>query len=403
MNYIPYSTQWIDEDDINAVIEVLKSDWLTQGPTIEKFEKALAQYCGAKYAIAVSNGTAALHLACLAAGIKYGDEVITSPITFVASANCILYCGGKPLFVDIDKDTYNIDPDKIKGKITSRTKAIIPVHFAGLPCDMEIIKKIADKYNLIIIEDACHALGAEYKSQRSKIGSQKIEKEKNDWIKVGSCHHSAMAVFSFHPVKHITTGEGGAVITNSEELYGKLLLLRNHGITKNSSKFKVQNPKATGPWYYEMQDLGFNCRITDIQCALGLSQLKKINSFVARRREIAAIYNKTFKNLKYIKIPVVSETRKSAYHLYVVQIDFKKLGKSRSSIMNALKEEGIGTQVHYIPVHLQPYYRSRLGYKEKDYPVAEKYYSKALSLPLYPKMTVKEIKRVIYSITDVLK
>src|SRR3989338_10997620 len=292
---LPYGRQWIDEDDIKAVVEVLRSDWLTKGPKVEEFEKAMAEYCGAKYAVAVSSGTAALHLACLVAGIKQGDEAITSPITFVASANCVLYCGGKPVFADIDKDTYNIDPAEIKKKITKKTRAIIPVHFAGLPCDMGAIKKIAEEYDLIIIEDACHALGAEYGIQNPGL------RTKEEWIKVGSCSHSDMAVFSFHPVKHITTGEGGAVLTNNEKFYEKLLLFRNHVITKDPEKFTnkdlafplsseplIHNPN---PWYYEMQELGFNHRITDMQCALGISQLRKLDSFISRRRKIVSIYN----------------------------------------------------------------------------------------------------------------
>lgn len=398
---LPYGRQWIDEDDIKAVVEVLRSDWLTQGPKVEEFEKAVAQYCGAKYAVAVSSGTAALHLACLVSGIKEGDEVITTPITFVASANCIVYCGGKPVFADIDKDTYNIDPAEIKKKITSKTKAIIPVHFSGLPCDMEAIKKIAEDHDLVIIEDACHALGAEWQDINGK------------WHKVGSCSHSDMTVFSFHPVKHITTGEGGAVLTNNEKFYEKLLFFRNHGITKDTEKFTNKdlafslNPESLihnpNPWYYEMYGLGFNYRLTDIQCALGRSQLKKLDSFITRRREIAAIYSKAFEDVEYIKIPIEPKGRRSAYHLYVLQIDFEKLGKSRADVMNELRGKGIGTQVHYIPLHLQPYYKRSFGCKKGDYPAAEGYYDKTLSLPVYPRMTDKEIEKVADSVADVLK
>ena len=401
---LPYGRQWIDEDDIKAVVEVLRSDWLTQGPKVEEFEKAMAEYCGAKYAVVVSSGTAALHLACLVAGIKQGDEAITSPITFVASANCVLYCGGKPVFADIDKDTYNIDPAEIKKKITKKTRAIIPVHFAGLPCDMGAIKKIAEEYDLIIIEDACHALGAEYRIQDSGL------RTKEEWIKVGSCSHSDMAVFSFHPVQHITTGEGGAVLTNNEKFYEKLLSFRNHGITKDPEKFTnkdlafplsseplIHNPN---PWYYEMQELGFNHRITDIQCALGTSQLRKLDSFISRRRKIVSIYNQALGDMRLIKIPVEPKTKNSACHLYPVQMDFEKLGKSRFKVMAELKEKGIGTQVHYIPVHLQPYYRRRLGFRQGDYPAAEEYYNKALSLPLYPGMRDKDITKVINSVEE---
>lgn len=389
-DFIPYGRHWIDELDIEEVVRVLKSDWITQGPKVKEFEEALAGYCEVKYAVAVSSGTAALHLACLAAGINEGDEVITTPITFVASANCVIYCGGIPIFADIEKDTYNIDPAEIKKRITLKTRAIIPVHFGGLPCNMEEIKKIADMHDLIIIEDACHALGAAYKAN-------------GEWVKVGSCGHSDMTVFSFHPVKHITTGEGGAILTNSSKLYEKLLLLRNHGITKSSEKFTDKYlgfslNSTPNPWYYEMQELGFNYRITDILCALGLSQLGKLDSFITRRREIAHIYNEAFRDIECIKTPEETKTRKSAYHLYVLQIDFEKLGKSRSSIMNELTKRGIGTQVHYIPVHLQPYYRNKFSYKNGDYPVAEEYYSKALSFPIFPSMTDMDVKKIIDSI-----
>lgn len=395
MKYIPYGKQCIDEDDIQSVIAVLRSDWLTQGPMIEAFERTLAEYCGAKYAVAVNSGTSALHIACLAAGIESGDEVITSPITFVASANCVVYCGGIPVFADINKDTYNIDPFEIRKKITSKTKAAIPVHFAGLPYDMEAIRRIADEHDLIIIEDACHALGAEYR-------------QGDKWFRVGSCSHSDMTVFSFHPVKHITTGEGGAVLTNNEKFYEKLLLFRNHGITKDPEKFinkdlafQLNSESLTlnpNPWYYEIQELGFNYRITDIQCALGLSQLKKLNAFIIRRREIAKMYNESFKDVRFIKTPIEPETKKSVYHLYVLQIDFEKLDKSRNVIMKRLLDQGISTQVHYIPVHLQPYYRSRFGFRPGDYPVAETYYSRTLTLPLYPGMTDKDITKVINSV-----
>lgn len=401
IEFIPYGRQWIDDSDIEEVVKVLKSYLITQGPKVKEFEEALAGYCGAKYAVAVSSGTAALHLACLVAGIKSGDEVITSPITFVASANCVLYCGGKPIFADIEKDTYTINADEIKKKINPKTKAIIPVHFAGLPCDMEAIKEIADEHNSVIIEDACHALGAEWLDSSGK------------WNRSGSCSHSDMTVFSFHPVKHITTGEGGSVLTNNPEYYKKLLLLRNHGITKDPEKFTNRdlafslNPESLilnpNSWYYEMQELGFNYRITDIQCALGLSQLKKIDSFVARRREIAAMYNAAFKDIKCIKTPAEQETMRSSWHLYVLQIDFEQTGKSQSLIMNELREKRIGTQVHYIPVHLQPFYQKHFGTRRGDCPNAEKYYSKCLSIPLYPAMNNSDVERVINEIINMIK
>jgi UDP-4-amino-4,6-dideoxy-N-acetyl-beta-L-altrosamine transaminase len=386
-DFIPYGRQWIDDKDIKEVVNVLRSDWITQGPKIKEFEQKLARYCGAKYAAAVSNGTAALHLACLAAGFKKGDEVITSPNTFLASANSVLYCGGKVVFADIDEKTYNIDPNEIKKHITPFTKGITPVHFAGQPCDMEAIHKTAKEHDLIIIEDGAHAIGAEYKT---KNGS---------WAKAGSCVHSDMTTFSFHPVKHITTGEGGVVLTNDPELYERLLLLRNHGMTKDPALLS----RTGEPWYYEMQALGYNYRITDLQCALGISQLEKLDKFVERRREIAEIYNEALKDIKGVTVPFEKEGKRSSYHLYPVLIDFKGLKKTRTQVMTELRDKGVGTQVHYIPVHLQPYYRENLGYKEGDLPVAEGYYEKTLSLPMYPKMSREDIDFVIGALGSVLE
>ncbi|MFC1546672.1 UDP-4-amino-4,6-dideoxy-N-acetyl-beta-L-altrosamine transaminase [bacterium] len=375
MDFIPYAAQWLDNEDIDEVVKVLKSDWLTQGPKIRDFENSLAQYCGAKYAVCVSSGTAALHIACLAAGLDKGDEVITSPVTFVASANCISFCGGKPVFVDIDPSTINIDPAKIEQHITKKTKAIIPVHFAGHPCDLKAVKKIAKNNDLYVIEDAAHALGAKYKN-----------------TKIGSCKYSDMTILSFHPVKHVTTGEGGAVLTNNKNLYEKLIMLRSHGITK---KKPLLNKKDAGPWYYEMQMLGYNYRITDIQSALGMSQLKKIDSFVDRRRQLVHKYNKAFKDAEWISAPVEKDDCYSSYHLYVLQIDFKKIKKTRKEFVEYLFENNIGTQVHYIPVHLQPFYKKEFRYKKGQFKIAENYYNKALSIPLYPKMTDADIDYVI--------
>ena len=371
MKIIPYSRQWVDESDIREVIKVLKSDWLTQGPKIKEFEDALCKYTGAKYAVAVSSGTAALHISCLAANIKRGDEVITSPITFVASANSVLYCGGKPVFADIQKDTANIDPEEIKKKISPNTRAIIPVHFAGHPCDLEEVKKIAQKHNLLIIEDAAHALGAEYKKS-----------------KIGSCKYSDMTIFSFHPVKHITTGEGGAVLTNQEELYQKLLLFRNHGITKKKKKMA----KFDGPWYYEMHELGFNYRITDLQCALGINQLKKLEKYIERRRELVRIYNEELSKIDKIILPVEKPYARSSWHIYFIKL--KDVSKRRL-VFKELQKSNIGVQIHYIPIHLQPYYQNNFGYKVGDYPKAEEYYSSTITLPLYPKMTDRDIKYII--------
>lgn len=402
MKLIPYGKQSIDEDDIKAVLDVLRSDWITQGPEIEKFENALAGYCGARYAVVVSSGTAALHLACLTVAIQNGDEVITSPMTFVASANAVVFCGGRPVFADIDEKTCNIDVMEIKKKITSRTKALIPVHFAGLPCDMEAIFALAEAHDLIVIEDACHALGAAYSIQKAESSRQIKKSVVNEWIKVGSCAHSDMTVFSFHPVKHITTGEGGAILTNNKEYYEKLLRLRSHGITKDPARFTAINKQSFGMWYYEMQELGYNYRMTDIQCTLGLSQIKKLDRFVEKRRSIVGRYNKSFKNMTNVEILYEPMSCKSSYHLYVLRVLFDKLGKTRSHMMDELKRKGIGTQVHYIPVHLQPYYRSTYHYREGDFPVAEAYYEKALSLPLYPAMTDEDIDRVIDSVSEYL-
>ena len=371
MKIIPYGRQWVDASDIREVIKVLKSDWLTQGPKIKEFEDALCKYTGAKYAVAVSSGTAALHISCLAANIKRGDEVITSPITFVASANSILYCGGEPVFADIQEDTINIDPEEIKKKINPNTRAIIPVHFAGHPCDLEEIKEIAEKHNLLIIEDAAHALGAEYKK-----------------IKIGSCKYSDMTIFSFHPVKHITTGEGGAVLTNQKDLYQRLLLFRNHGITREKKKMA----KFDGPWYYEMQQLGFNYRITDLQCALGINQLKKLEKYIERRRELVSIYNRGLSKIDKIILPVEKPYVRASWHIYYIRL---KNASKRRLIFEKLQKSNIGVQVHYIPVNLHPYYQKNFGYKVGDYPKAENYYQSTITLPLYPKMVNTEIKYIV--------
>ena len=377
--FIPYGRQWIDEEDIQAVIEVLRSDFLTTGPKIKEFEQKFAEAVGAKYAVAVSNGTAALHAACYAAGIVEGDEVIVTPITFAASANCILYRGGVPVFADIDPKTYNIAPKEIRKKITAKTKAIIPVHFTGQPCDMDEINKIAKEYNLMVIEDAAHALGAKYKGRR-----------------VGSI--SDMTTFSFHPVKHITAGEGGMITTNDQELYHQLMLFRSHGITRNK---ELLHNKEEGPWYYEQLDLGYNYRITDIQCALGLSQLKKLEKFVARRKEIVAQYNQAFKEIEGVVIPYQDKYADSSWHLYVIQLELDKLKVGRKEIFEALKELNIGVNVHYIPVYYFPYYQ-KLGYQKGLCPNAKHLYERMITLPLFPQMTDVDVERVINSVSRVL-
>lgn len=378
MKTIPYSRQCLDNNDINCVMDVLRSDWLTQGPKVKEFENMLCKKVDAKYAVAVSSGTAALHIACLAAGIAEADRVITSPITFVASANCILYCKGIPVFADIQKDTVNIDPIEIKKKITKKTKAIIPIHFAGHPCDLEEIHNIARKYNLVVIEDAAHALGAKYRDS-----------------KIGSCKYSDMTVFSFHPVKHITTGEGGAVVTNKKYLFEKLLMFRSHGITKE----RVKLNRWDGPWYYEQQLLGFNYRITDIQCALGISQLEKFDLFLKRRKEISNFYNRELYGSDKILLPVERPYVNSSWHLYYIRFKDSRL---RNKVFRKLHSLGINTQVHYIPIHLQPYYKKHFGYKSGDYVKAELYYNQTLSIPFFPAMKFKEAKRVTETLKELL-
>ena len=376
--FLPYGRQWIDDDDIEAVVNVLKGDYLTTGPSVSIFEQALAKYVGAKYAVSFSNGTAALHGACFAAGITEGEEVITTPLTFAASANCILYQGGKPIFADIDEKTYNINPTEIEKKITDKTKAIIPVHFTGQPVPLDELSEIAKKHNLIIIEDAAHALGATYKQK--KIGSI-----------------SDMTMFSFHPVKHITSGEGGIITTNNKEYYDKLLQFRSHGITRDKSKMNENH----GPWYYEMQFLGYNYRMTDIQAALGASQLKKIDKFLDLRRKYVAMYNEAFKKISEISIPHQDENGLSSWHLYIIRLQLEKLTVNRKEVYEALLHENIGVNVHYIPVHLLPYYQE-LGYQRGDCPNAEKLYEEIITLPLFPAMTENDVLDVIKAVTTVI-
>lgn len=376
--YLPYAQQWIDEEDIKRVSDVLRGDYLTTGPSVREFEQNIAEYTGSKYAVAVSNGTTALHCACFAAGIGPGDEVITTPMTFAASSNCVLYQGGTPVFADIKSDTYNIDPEDIERKITSRTKAIIPVDFTGQPTELDEIRRLADKHNLVMIEDAAHALGATYKG--GNIGTV-----------------SDMTEFSFHPVKHITTGEGGVITTNSKEYYERVLLFRTHGITRNPSLMT----KNEGGWYYEQLELGNNYRITDIQCVLGMSQLKRLGSFIARRKEIVKRYNEAFKNLEGIITPYQRQECDSSWHLYVIQLELEKLKVCRKEVFDALKAENIGVNVHYIPVHYHPYYQ-KLGYKKGICPNAEKLYERIITLPLFPKMNDKDVSDVIEAVYKVI-
>lgn len=388
---IPYGRHYIDDDDIQAVADILRSGALTQGPAVEAFEQAIAEYVGAKYAIAVSSGTAALHLAALAAGVGPGNSLITSPITFVASANAALYAGGSAVFADIDPDTVNMSPASLIDVIAMNpgTRAVVPVHMAGLPCDMPAIKSVADKVGAAVIEDASHALGAFYP----------------DGQRVGSCADSLMTVFSFHPVKAIAAGEGGMITTNDESTYRKLLRLRSHGINKLDDPFQLPEQAETdgvrNPWYYEMQELGFNFRITDIQCGLALSQFKKLDRFISRRRELVYTYDQAFAGMRNCRPAQNIGRDQSGHHLYVLRIDFGGAGLTRAQLMLELRSRQIGNQVHYIPVPAQPHYR-RLGFRPEDYPNAQTYYQEALSIPLFFALTNEEQERVIAAFKELV-
>lgn len=388
---IPYGKHHVDEEDIQAVVDVLKSGILTQGPAIEAFEQAIAKYVGVKYAVALSSGTAALHLAALAAGVGPGKSLVTSPITFVASANAALYVGGRVVFADIDTDTVNMSPESLKRALTNNpdVRAAVPVHFAGLPCDMPAIKAAADQAGAVVIEDAAHALGATYPSGQ----------------RVGSCAFSLMTIFSFHPVKAIAAGEGGMITTNDDAIYRKLLRLRSHGINKLDDPFQLPEQAATdgapNPWYYEMQELGFHYRITDMQCGLALSQFKKLDRFIARRRALAKKYDEAFAGMKNCRPAQKTGRDLSGHHLYVLRIDFEKLGKNRGQLMQELRSRQIGSQVHYIPVPMQPHYR-RLGSRPEDYPNAQAYYQEALSIPLFYDLTDEQQLAVIAAIKELV-
>ena len=383
---IYYGRQSIDETDIAAVEAVLRSDFLTQGPAIERFEQCVADYCGEKYAVAVCNATAALHIACRAAGLGAGDILWTSPITLVASANCARYCGADVDFVDIDPNTYNMSVDALEEKLrrakaeNKLPKVVVPVHLAGQSCEMKRIYALAEEYGFTILEDASHAVGADYLD-----------------TKVGSCAFSDMAVFSFHPVKIVTTGEGGMILTNNRDLYEKLTLYRSHGITRDPEKM---THAADGPWYYQQIDLGYNYRMTDLQAALGYSQMQRLDAFVARRREIAARYDELLRDLP-LTTPYVMEGAAPSWHIYIVRLDFARIGKPKEQIFSEMKKRGVVLNLHYIPVHLQPYYEE-LGFAKGDFPQSEAYYEEALTLPLYYDLTDAQQDQIVHALKDVL-
>lgn len=377
---ISYGRQWIEQDDIEAVEATLKSDFLTCGPKVKEMEDVLCAYTGAKYAVAVSNGTAALHIACMVAGIGEGDEVITTPITFAASANCALYCRATPVFADINPETYNIDPKSIREHITEKTKAVVAVDFTGQAVEMDEIRKICDEYHLILIEDAAHSIGTAYKG-----------------VKVGSL--ADITCMSFHPVKTVTGGEGGAVLTNNKEYYHKLMLARAHGITRD---VEDMSGEPEGPWYYEEIALGYNYRITDFQAALIISQMKKLDKFVARRKEIVDAYNKAFADMPEIILQKEIPESDTCRHLYIIQLDLEKLTCTRREFFDAMAAENVQPQVHYIPVYWFPHYQ-RLGYEKGICPKAEYLYGRIMSIPLYPKMTDTDVADVICAVKKVVE
>jgi len=375
---LPYGRQWVDEDDIRAVVEVLRSDWLTTGPAVATFEEAFAAQVGAKYAVAVSSGTAALHAAAFAAGIGPDDEVIVPAMTFAASANCVRYQGGTVVFVDVRPDTLNLDVAHAESAVTPRTRAIVTVDYTGQPSDLDELRALADRHHLILIEDGCHALGATYRGRP-----------------VGSL--ADLTAFSLHPVKHITTGEGGLITTNDRGMATRLRQFRNHGITTAPAQ-----REAAGSWFYEMTELGYNYRLTDFQCALGHAQLQKLPAWVARRREIAARYSAAFAGMRELETPPVLPGRESSWHLYVIRLNLECLRVGRTEVFRALRAENIGVNVHYIPVPWHPYYQ-RLTYKRGQWPVSEGAYERLISLPVFPAMGEQDIDDVISACTKVIR
>ena len=378
---IYYGKQWIDENDIYAVDEVLRSDYVTCGPKTQELERSLEQYTGARHAVAVSNGTAALHCACMAAGIGAGDEVITTPLTFAASANCALYCGANPVFADVEEDTYNIDPKSIEEKITDKTKAVVAVDFTGQAVKHREIREICDRHHLIFIEDAAHAIATTYNG-----------------VQVGNL--ADITTFSFHPVKTITGGEGGAVLTNSDELYQKIQLVHTHGITHDP--VLMEEPVHEGPWYYEQIMLGYNYRITDIQAALIVSQMKKLDQFKARRKQIVKMYDEAFAQIPEIIVQKEIAESDTCRHLYIIRLDTEKLSCTRREFFDAMSAENVQCQIHYVPVYWFPYYQ-KLGYKKGLCPVAEEVYKGIMSIPLYPRMTDQDVSDVIHAVKKVVE
>lgn len=385
--YIPYGRQSINQADIDSVIAVLQSDMITQGPTIERFERALAEYCWAEFGVAVNSATSALHIACLSLDVGEGDIVWTSPLSFVASANCALYCGAKIDFVDINPTTYNMSIEALEEKLKKAEqsgnlpKVIIPVHLSGLPCDMRSIRRLADQYQFSVIEDASHAVGGRYLNEP-----------------IGSCHYSDITVFSFHPVKIITSAEGGMAMTNNPKLAQRLQRLRSHGITREP---ELMTHAPDGPWYYQQIELGFNYRMTDLQAALGLSQLQRIDSFVERRHEIASLYDKQLADLP-LHLPTRTIDSYSALHLYIVRLETQKTSLDHRQVFESLREKNIGINLHYIPIHTQPYYRE-LGFMDGQFPEAERYYQQAFSLPIFPEMTDLQHSQVCDALMEVLQ
>lgn len=375
---LPYGRQSISEADIQAVVEVLRSDWLTTGPKVGEFEEAFASWVGAAHAVSFTSGTSGLHGAAFAAGLKPGDEAITTPLTFAATANCVLYQGATPVFADVSCDTLNLDPEQVLPRISAKTRAVVPVDYAGHPADLNSILRLARDRSLVVIEDSCHALGAEYRQKP-----------------VGGI--ADMTVFSFHPVKHVTTGEGGMVTTNNPAFAESLRRFRNHGISSDA-----RDRQKAGQWHYEMVLLGFNYRLTDIACALGIEQLKRLDENLRRRREIAQQYSTAFANLRGVIVPAVRADADPAWHLYPIRLDLERLTVDRAQVFRALRAENIGVNVHYIPVHLHPYYRDRFGFRGGEYPVAEDAYDRLISLPMFHAMTGQDAQDVIDAVTKVV-